>query len=128
MFTEGFVHLYTEDIEAALHFWADLLGFEETFRTPTDGVPSHVELAIDGFGIGLGSVEAARQVHGIDPRPGAPSMSIVLWCDDVDETYEQLTAAGVRTLQAPHDTGNRNRNALLSDPDGNLVEIVSKRS
>ena len=26
----------------------------------------------------------------------------------------------------PHDTGNNNRNALLRNPDGNLVEIVSK--
>jgi len=26
-----------------------------------------------------------------------------------------------------HDTGNNNRNALLRDPDGNLVEIVSRR-
>jgi len=25
-----------------------------------------------------------------------------------------------------HDTGNNNRNALLRDPDGNLVEIVAK--
>jgi lactoylglutathione lyase len=33
---------------------------------------------------------------------------------------------GVPTLQPPHDTGNNNRNALLRDPDGNLVEIVGK--
>jgi lactoylglutathione lyase len=30
-------------------------------------------------------------------------------------------------VQPPHDTGSRNRNALLRDPDGNLVEIVAKR-
>jgi lactoylglutathione lyase len=28
-------------------------------------------------------------------------------------------------LQPPHDTGNNNRNALLRDPGGNLVEIVA---
>lgn len=39
-----------------------------------------------------------------------------------------LTAAGVPAVQPPHDTGNNNRNALLRDPDGNLVEIVAKRS
>jgi lactoylglutathione lyase len=37
-------------------------------------------------------------------------------------------AAGVRAVQPPNDTGNNNRNALLHDPDGNLVEIVAKRS
>lgn len=31
-------------------------------------------------------------------------------------------------LVNPHDTGNSNRNALLRDPDGNLVEIVAKVS
>jgi lactoylglutathione lyase len=41
---------------------------------------------------------------------------------------EELTAAGVPSVQPPHDTGNSNRNALLRDPDGNLVEIVAKRS
>jgi len=44
----------------------------------------------------------------------------------VDEAYARLTAAGVPAVQPPHDTGNNNRNALLRDPDGNLVEIVSK--
>jgi hypothetical protein len=35
-------------------------------------------------------------------------------------------AAGVPAVQPPHDTGNNDRNALLRDPDGNLVEIVAK--
>ena len=53
-------------------------------------------------------------------------MALVIWAGDVDSACAQLAAAGVRVLQAPHDTGNNNRNALLRDPDGNLVEIVAK--
>ena len=41
-------------------------------------------------------------------------------------SFEQLKSAGVPVVQPPHDTGNNNRNALLRDPDGNLVEIVAK--
>jgi lactoylglutathione lyase len=122
------VNLYTRDIEAGLRFYRDLLGFTETFRTPHEGVPSHVELTLDGFMIGLGSVEAARDVHGVEAAPGSPAMVIVLWTDDVDAAWRELVAAGVPTIQQPHDTGNNNRNALLRDPDGNLVEIVAKRS
>ncbi|MET0713232.1 MAG: VOC family protein [Jiangellaceae bacterium] len=86
---QGLVNLYTRDIEAGLHFYRDLLGFAETFRTPTEGIPEQVELRLNGFTIGLGTVEAAKNA-----------------------------------VQPPHNRGN-NRNALLRDPDGNLVEIVA---
>lgn len=126
MFATALVNLYTRDIEAGLRFYRDLLGFAETFRTPRDGVPEHVELRLDGFTVGLGTVEAAKRVHGVDAAPGSPAMVLVVWTDDVDAAYRDLVAAGVPALQPPHDTGNNNRNALLRDPDGNLVEIVAK--
>jgi lactoylglutathione lyase len=126
MFASGFVNLYTADIEAGLHFYRDLLGFEETFRTPEEGTPEHVELKLHGFALGLGTVQAAKRVHGVDASPGTPAMVLVVWTDDVDTAFEHLRSAGVPVVQAPHDTGNNNRNALLRDPDGNLVEIVSK--
>jgi lactoylglutathione lyase len=128
MFATALVNLYTRDIEAGLRFYRDLLGFAETFRAPRDGVPEHVELRLNGFTVGLGTVEAAKRVHGIDAAPGSPAMVLIVWTDDVDVAYRDLVAAGVPALQSPHDTGNNNRNALLRDPDGNLVEIVAKRS
>jgi lactoylglutathione lyase len=128
MFSEAFVNLYTRDIEAGLRFYRDLLGFKETFRTPTEGTPEHVELILNGFGLGLGTVEAAKRVHGVDALPGTPAMVIVVWTDDVDRAFERLTSSGTPVVQRPHDTGSRNRNALLRDPDGNLVEIVGKRA
>ncbi len=128
MYLSALVNLYTNDIEAGLRFYRDLLGFTETFRTPTEGIPEHVELRLDGFTLGLGTVEAARRVHGVEGTPGSPAMVIVVWTDDVDAAYAHLVAAGAPALQPPHDTGGNNRNALLRDPDGNLVEIVAKRS
>lgn len=122
------VNLYTRDIEAGLRFYRDLLGFVETFRTPTEGVPEHVELRLDGFTVGLGTVEAARRVHGVEAAPGSPAMVLVVWTNDVDAAYQHLVLAGVPVVQPPHDTGNNNRNALVRDPDGNLVEIVAKRA
>ena len=90
-----------------MHFYRDLLGFRGTFRTPKEGTPSHVELILNGFGVGLGTVEAARKVHGVMASPGSPEMSPV--------------------VQTPHDVGSSNRSALPRDPDGNLVEILAKR-
>jgi lactoylglutathione lyase len=71
-------------------------------------------------------VEAAKRVHEVDAAPGSPAMVIVLWTDDVEDAFERLQAAGAPVLAPPHDTCNDNRNALLRDPDGNLVEIVAK--
>ena len=126
MFTSAFVNLYTHDIEAGLRFYRDLLGFTETFRTPAEGTPEHVELELNGFGLGLGTVEAARRVHGVDASPGSPAMVVVVWTDDVDRAFAQLVASGAPVVQPPHNTGRHNRNALLRDPDGNLVEIVAR--
>jgi len=128
MFVAALVNLYTRDIEAGLRFYRDLLGFAETFRTPREGIPEHVELELNGFTVGLGTVEAARRVHGIEAAPGSPAMVLVVWTDDVDKSYRELVAAGIPAVQPPHDTGNNNRNAMVRDPDGNLVEIVAKRS
>ncbi len=128
MFADGLVNLYTRDIDAGIRFYRDLLELKETFRTPKVGTPTHVEFRVGGFTLGLGTVEAAKRVHGVDAAPGTPAMALVLWTIDVDRTFQRLSAAGVQVVQPPHDTGNDNRNALLRDPDGNLVEIVSKRT
>lgn len=128
MFESAFVNLYTRDIDAGLRFYRDLLGFRETFRTPKEGSLTHVELILNGFGLGLGTVEAAERVHGVVATPGSPAMVVVIWTENVDRAFATLQSAGVPVVQPPHDTGNNNRNALLRDPDGNLVEIVAKRS
>jgi catechol 2,3-dioxygenase-like lactoylglutathione lyase family enzyme len=127
MFVSPMINLYTNDIEAGLVFYRDLLGFAEIFRTPLEGIPTHVELRLDGFTLALSSAEAARDVHGVEAAPGSPAMALVVWTYDIDEAYQKLAAAGVLTVQTPHDSSNNNRSALLRDPDGNLVEIVAKR-
>lgn len=126
MFATGFVNLYTRDIDAGLRFYRDLLGFKETFRAPKEGTPTHVELTLNGFMVGLGTVEAGKRVHGVDASPGSPAMVLVVWTTDVDQAFQRLSTAGTPVVQPPHDTGNNNRAALLRDPDGNLVEIVAK--
>ncbi len=126
MFEDALVNLYTNDIEAGIRFYRDLMGFRETFRTPKTGTPTHIELQIQGFTLGLGTVEAAKRVHGVDATPGAPAMVLVVWTDNVDNSFATMTAAGAPVVQAPHDAGS-NRAAIVRDPDGNLVELVAKR-
>lgn len=126
MYGDAFVNIYTRDVEAGIRFYKGLLGFEETFRTPKEGTPEHVELSLKGFGLGLSAVEAARRVHGVEASPGSPAMALVIWTDDVDESFRQLKSSGTPVVQEPHPSGKHNRAALLRDPDGNLVEIVAR--
>ena len=49
MFRAPQVSFYVEDIEAAADFYRGLLGFTETFRTPQQGTPIHIELRLDGL-------------------------------------------------------------------------------
>ena len=66
-------------------------------------------------------------MHGLEANPGSGGFQLVVWTDDVDAAYADLLAAGVPGRTPPHDTGNDNRNATVTDPDGNVVELVMKR-
>ncbi len=128
MISSGLVNVFTHDIGAALAFYQGVLGIPETFRTPHEGTPEHVEMTAGAFVLALSTAEAAERVHGLAAEVGRPAMSLVFWVDDVDAAFEAVTAAGAPTVRAPHDTGNANRNAVVRDPDGTLVELVAKRS
>lgn len=128
MITSGLVNVFTHDIESALRFYQGVLGLPESFRTPSEGLPEHVEMRAGNFVLALSTAEAARRVHGLDVEVGRPAMSLVLWVDDVDTTFGAVTAAGAPVVSKPHDAGNDNRNAVVRDPDGTLVELVAKRT
>lgn len=127
MITSGLVNVFTHDVLEALDFYVGRLGLTESFRTPTEGVPDHVELNAGGFVLAISSAEAARRVHGLEAEVGSPAMSLVFWVNDVDATYRDLESHGVVGHTKPHDTGNDNRNAVVLDPAGTLVELVAKR-
>lgn len=128
MVTSGLVNVFTQDIQVALDFYQGILGLPESFRTPTEGIPEHVEMTAGGFVLAISSAEAAQRVHGVNVETGRAAMSLVFWVDDVDATFDAVTAAGATALTAPHDAGNNNRNAAVRDPDGTVVEFVAKRS
>ena len=65
-FREPQVVLFSVDVPRAAAFCASL-GFEEVFRTPVAGEPVHVDLALDGYRIGIASVDSTRDDHGLDP-------------------------------------------------------------
>lgn len=127
MITSGLVNVFTHDMNRALDFYGGMLRLSESFRTPPEGEPEHVEMSVGGFVLGLSTTEAAQRVHGLRAEVGQPAMTLVFWVDDVDKTFEAVVRGGSPVVTAPHDAGNNNRNAVVRDPDGTLVELVAKR-
>lgn len=127
VFSTPQVNVYAADVARTVAFYASL-GFVETFRTPREGRPIHVELRLDGFTLGVADAASARRDHGIDVTPGR-SMEVVGWCDDVDAVYASLVAGGAPSVSAPHDwLDSTLRVAWVADPDGNPVELVQRRA
>ncbi|MFN8538051.1 MAG: VOC family protein [Thermomicrobiales bacterium] len=126
MFRTPMINLYTLDIQRAVAFYQGI-GFVETFRTPQEGMPVHVEVTLDGFTVGIATVEAAVADHGLQPKLDGRAIEIVLWTDDTDRAFAELTAAGAPALSPPHDFLGFLRLAWVADPDGNPIQLCQKK-
>jgi catechol 2,3-dioxygenase-like lactoylglutathione lyase family enzyme len=125
-FKSPMINLYSRDLARAMSFYTDL-GFVETFRTPSSGPPAHVELQLNGFTLGIATVEAAEG-HGLRPNGEGRWIEIVLWTEDTDAAVNALTAKGAPLLSAAHDfLDGRLRSAWIADPDGNPIQIVEQK-
>jgi hypothetical protein len=68
-----------------------------------DGEPIHVDLTLDGYMIGIASVESTRDDHGLDPVSTGQRAAVVLWTDDTAAAFADLTAEGAPALASPHE-------------------------
>jgi lactoylglutathione lyase len=126
MFRDPQVNFFVRDVETSVRFYIDHFGFKESFRTPQEGVPEHVEVRLGGLILGLASIAAAQNVHGLTTGGSHPRAEVCLVADDVDQAHVELVARGVPSLREPHDfLGGRLRAAMLADPDGNPVTIYT---
>lgn len=126
IFRAPMINLYSRDLSRAVRFYS-ALGFSETFRTPESGDPIHVELTLDGFTLGIATIEAAKEHYSLSGGEGH-WIEIVLWTDDTDAALNVLVAEGAPVLAPPHHflAGNL-RAAWVADPDGNPIQIVQRK-
>ena len=122
------INLYSLDLPRAVAFYAEI-GFAERFRTPDTGDPVHVELTLDGFTLGIATVEAARSDHRLKVGGDGRWIEIVLWTDDVDMAVQSFFRKGAAILAPAHDfLEGRLRAAWVADPDGNPIQLVQRKS
>jgi lactoylglutathione lyase len=113
-FRDAFPIFHTSDLERAVAFYSERLGFEERYRFPHAGRPEFVLLGLDTFALGLTAVKE------VEPAGRA---ALWLYCDDVDAEIASLRAAGVEVVQEPVDEEWGERMATVADPDGNAIYI-----
>lgn len=115
--------LFSRDLERAAAFYR-ALGFEEVFRTPQEGTPIHVDLALDGYRIGLASETSTREDHGLEPVVDGQRAAVILWTDDTVAAYDRVQELGAKPVKGPSPWLGRLLIAWVEDLDGHLVQVV----
>jgi predicted enzyme related to lactoylglutathione lyase len=110
--------IWSENLNNLLPFYRDVLGFK-------------VGLASEGFVV-LGDPKSPTLALGthseVRGRNADPARHMVaVGTDDVDAEWTRLRAAGVEFIENPTDYGTL-RIATLKDPEGNLVQLLERRS
>ncbi len=116
------VRYIVDDVDAAVQFYTGQLRFDVAMG-PGPGFAmlrrDELRLLLNSPGGGGGAGESLSD--GSRPTPGGWNR-IQLEVNDLDETVTRLADAGV-PLRGDVITGRGGRQALVSDPSGNLVEL-----
>lgn len=126
------LNLVVRDMDATLAFYRRLgLEIPDAAIWRTGGGAHHVEVAMpNGLHLDFDSAALAKHYNAGWREPtDAGGGSVIGFSlgsrDAVDERYAQLTAAGYRGLQPPYDAFWGARYAIIEDPDGNHVGLMS---
>jgi catechol 2,3-dioxygenase-like lactoylglutathione lyase family enzyme len=119
------LNVIVQDMAASLDFYQRL-----GIAVPADAVGAHVQLTMPGrFSLELDTAESAQLWHAgwrADPASARVVLGFMLASRKaVDDRYAELTAAGYRGRQPPFDAFWGARYAVVADPDGNDVGLMS---
>jgi lactoylglutathione lyase len=109
------------DMQRSVEFYRDKLGIPLKFQSPdwTEFATGTTTLALHGGGV------SSTQPPPGDPSKIAGACSIGFNVDDVDKTYEELKAKGIRFVMAPMQReGEGIKLAVAIDPDGLPVSFA----
>ena len=120
--------LVVRDMEAARHFYCDILGMEVVPRPP--GAPYNITWVRKG-GAELHLMDQSESPHepGDKPAPHPPGRDpslvrhIALEVKDADAVERVLNEHGIPIVLGPRPRGDGATQIFCYDPDGHLVEL-----
>jgi catechol 2,3-dioxygenase-like lactoylglutathione lyase family enzyme len=119
----GYSHVavMVDDLDAAIGFYRDVLGFSMLPRPDFGPGTEGAWLQLGTAQVHLGTVEE------MGPRTGFPHMAMHVPSAAWDSTMQELEARGVSFLMPPNmreDFGKPVRAAFIRDPAGNVIELT----
>jgi predicted enzyme related to lactoylglutathione lyase len=109
--------IWSEDLNNLLPFYRDVLGLKVVMESP-----DFILLGGDQPGAPTLALGTHSEVHGRNNDPARHMVSLT--SDDLTADWKRLKDAGVEFVQDPTDYGNLSV-ATLSDPEGNLIQIIN---
>jgi predicted enzyme related to lactoylglutathione lyase len=113
-----FVSIPTRDQDAALAFYTEKLGFKVVTDQPHDEKQRWIELRI-------GNSDTRFVLFTMDDSKIGSYFNGGLACDNVENTYKELTERGVKFMGPPK-TAEWGSFAMFEDIDGNKFLLSSR--
>jgi catechol 2,3-dioxygenase-like lactoylglutathione lyase family enzyme len=108
------VSVGVDDLEEARRFYTEVLGLTELDTRPDFGFPGA------WLDLGVGQLHLVPSSEPIGPLPGAPHFALQV--DDLEAVAEAIEARGIEVRRSNYTRG-AGRQAFLTDPSGNLIEL-----
>ena len=118
-------YLIVDGAAAAIDFYVSVLDAKEQMRMPTpDGVIAHAEISIGDSMIMLADESPEMGASGPKTVGGSP-VSLMVYVEDVDATFEKALAAGATETAPVEDKFYGDRSGTFDDPWGHHWHIAS---
>jgi 4-hydroxyphenylpyruvate dioxygenase-like putative hemolysin len=109
----------TDDFDAAVRFYRDVLGMPEQVAYATEGGDRVAILDVGAATIELATPTHARNIDEIEGAPHAPGvLRIALEVDDTAQALETARTGGAELIAPPVETPFRSLNARVQGPAG----------
>jgi lactoylglutathione lyase len=121
------IGLFVEDIQVMVGFYTNVIGLE----TDWNGEDPYAEFQHEGIRFSMYTCSELPELLGQTPEypqrlNGTFELAInVGEPENVDRVYEQIVDGGGKPVYAPRDEPWQMRSSMISDPEGNLIEIAS---
>jgi thioredoxin-dependent peroxiredoxin len=119
-------HLIIKGAAQAIEFYKKAFGATEVFRMEHEGQVGHAEIKIGDSPImladefpGMGFVSPATL--------GGTPVSLMIYVDDVDETFKAAIAEGGKELKPLQDQFYGDRSGTLTDPFGHIWTVATHK-